>query len=142
TPIRGADTLPAARIDSIRARQARIQARRDSMTTKLMSETYAYPALTPAMPWLDDDLPPTPAATRAGSSVTIEPADGEPVRLWVVQARWAEGWWSTEIVPVSTRSWQAGSNYEATGEPLEVWVSTVDRVGNQSEPVRVEDSPG
>lgn len=142
TPIHGADTLPAARIDSLRARQERIQARRDSMTTKMMTETYAYPALTPAMPWLDDEPPPAPSATRRGANVAIEPASDEPVRHWVVQARWPEGWWSTEIVPVSTRSWQAGSSYEVSGEPIEVWVSTVDRVGNQSEPVKVQDTSG
>ncbi|HEU5208816.1 MAG TPA: family 10 glycosylhydrolase [Longimicrobiales bacterium] len=140
TPIRGADTLPEARLDSIRARQAAVQARRDSMTSKMVRETYAYPALTPAMAWLDDDRPDTPSAARSGRNLTVRAGTDEPVRQLVVQARWPEGWWTTEIIPATSRSWVIGSRYDVPGDPVEVWVSAVDRVGNQSRPLEVEDT--
>ena len=139
TKIAGADTLPRARVDSIRTMQRRVQARRDSMTAKLMNEAYAYPALTPAMPWLDADAPPTPGATRSGSVVTIAPANGEPAFLWVIQSRWDDQW-RTEIIPASVLEWTAGIRYGMDTPPDVVWISAVDRVGNQSRPRRVEES--
>ncbi|HSK20681.1 MAG TPA: family 10 glycosylhydrolase [Longimicrobiales bacterium] len=136
-PIAGADTLPPARLDSIRAMQARAQARRDTMTAKMMRETYARPALTPAMTWLDDDAPPTPrSALRASGDSTvvmIEPGRGETAFLWVVQSRWPDGW-RTEVIPASTRLWTAGRSSGGSGRPVAVWVSAVDRSGNQSPP--------
>jgi hypothetical protein len=109
------------------------------MTAKLIGETYARPALTPAMTWLDERPPASPqvALERRGplSVVTIQPASGEPAFLWVIQSRWPEGW-RTEIVPAGAREWQPGSSYGMTGAPGAVWVSAVDRLGNQSAPVR------
>ncbi len=137
--IAGADTLPTARVDSIRAQQQRVQARRDSMTAKLMRETYARRALTPAMPWLDDEPPAAPAASRTGARIAIRAAGGEPVFLWVIQSRWPDGW-RTEIVPGGARAWVAGSTHEVSGAPDVVWISAVDRSGNQSEPRRVQDA--
>ena len=137
--IAGADTLPQARIDSIRSMQTRVQARRDSMTAKLMRETYARPALTPAMTWLDNEAPPAPrAAVRAAgdrTTVTIEPGNGEPAFLWVIQSQWPDGW-RTEIVSASVREAVAGASLGHSGVPNAVWVSAVDRAGNQSSSVR------
>jgi hypothetical protein len=136
--IAGADTLPPARVDSIRAMQARVQARRDTMTTKLMRETYARPALTPAMTWLDDAPPAPPRVNRSGTAdrvrLTIESGSGEAPFLWVVQSRWPDGW-RTEIVTAGARQWDVGSTAGGSGLPSAVWVSAVDRAGNQSRPV-------
>jgi hypothetical protein len=120
-----------------------VQARRDSMTAKLMRETYARPALVPAMPWLDA-IPPAPPsverrASREGLTIGISPARGEPASLWVVQSRWRQGW-RTEIVPASTREFAVGSTFGLVGVPDVVWVSAVDRTGNQSTPVRFSGS--
>ncbi|MGH7465817.1 MAG: glycoside hydrolase family 10 protein, partial [Longimicrobiales bacterium] len=137
--IAGVDTLPPARIDSIRVARQRVQARRDTMTAKLIRETYARPALTPAMTWLDDDPPAAPRAAirtqSARATVTIEPGSGEAAFLWVVQSRWADGW-RTETVTGSAREWVVGSTYAQGGLPGAVWVSAVDRSGNQSMAVR------
>lgn len=137
--IAGADTIAQERIDSIRGRQARVQARRDSMTTKLIRETYARQALTPAMTWLDDAAPPAPhAVVRAGggrATVAIDAAAGEPAFLWVIQSQWADGW-RTEIVSASVTEVIAGETLGHSGMPDAVWVSAVDRAGNQSTPVR------
>jgi uncharacterized lipoprotein YddW (UPF0748 family) len=140
TPIAGSDTLAQFRLDSINAVRARTQVRRDSMTNKLMRETYARAALIPAMPWLDDAPPPAPTATlqQLGNkvSVTLTPARGEQPYLWVVQSKWPQGWWCTEIVPAARREWSVAAPRADAGAPVEVWVSVVDRVGNQSRAVR------
>jgi uncharacterized lipoprotein YddW (UPF0748 family) len=140
-PTRGADTLSAARLDAIRAGQRAVQARRDSLTSKLRTEAYAQPALVPAATWLDDRPPPAPRVTlrRQGeaSTLTIEASRGEQPFLWVVQSRWPEGW-RTEIVPAIQGEWIVGSSLDVSGSPTVVWVSAVDRLGNQSQPVRPE----
>ncbi len=136
-----ADTLAPERLDSMRARQARTQARRDTLTYKLLTETYARPALVPAATWLDDKAPAPPTGvlqqTAAGTRVVITESRGEAAVLWVVQSQWAEGW-RTEIVPAAERAWLVGSSYAGlTGTPVSVWLSAVDRVGNQSRVVQV-----
>jgi uncharacterized lipoprotein YddW (UPF0748 family) len=144
--IAGADTLAPAVLDSINRWRARTQARRDSMTAKMTRETYAQPALTPAMPWLDAVPPraPTAALSRAENrvDVTLTPPSGEPLSVWVVQSRWPNGAWRTEIVPITVRQWTVTAPAPDAGAPAEVWVSVVDRAGNQSTPVRVREPAG
>jgi uncharacterized lipoprotein YddW (UPF0748 family) len=139
TTIAGADTLPPERVDSIRALQRRHQARRDTLAQRLRDETYARPALVPAMTWLDDVPPPQPRLAWAGDGaaarrLAIEPGAGEAAFLWVVQSR-SRGVWRTEILPGHAREWLAGDV-----APDVVWVSAVDRAGNQSSGVRA--APG
>jgi uncharacterized lipoprotein YddW (UPF0748 family) len=138
TPL--ADSIPATRIDSINAVRRRTQARRDSMTSKMMRETYARPALVPAMPWLDNVAPSAPAATveQQGNRTTVRitPAVGESAFLWVVQSKWPGSMWHTEIIPASLREWAVTAPFTEAGAPVEVWVSAVDRLANQSRPVR------
>ena len=121
------------------AMRARAQARRDSLTSRMMREAYARPALVPAMPWLDDRAPGAPTATlqQTGNrtSVTLAPAGGEPAFLWVVQSKWPRGAWRTEIVPAAQSQWTIAVPDPDAGAPVEVWVSAVDRVGNQSRAV-------
>ena len=123
----GMDTLPAARLDSMRALQSATQARRDSLTSKLMKETYAQPALVPASPWLGDRAPDAPHAEFANGVVSLTSNTEQSVSLWIVQSRWSNGW-RTNIVPISQKRLELG------GTPAEIWVSAVDRVGNQSTP--------
>jgi hypothetical protein len=141
TRIPGADTMASARLDSINRSRARTQARRDSMTTKMARETYAQPALTPAMTWLDAVPPAAPAAvlSRAGNrvDVTVTPPRGKLLSVWVVQSKWPNGAWRTEIVPITTQKWTVTAPAPDSGAPTDVWVSVVDRVGNQSTPVHV-----
>jgi uncharacterized lipoprotein YddW (UPF0748 family) len=143
TRVAGADTLPPERMDSIRALQRRVQARRDTLTARLRDEAYARPALVPAMPWLDDSPPPAPrvavTSSATGASIAIEPVAGEAAFLWVVQSRWPTGW-RTEIVPGAVRTWNVGSTLDLAGAPDAVWVSAVDRAGNESTPVRAADA--
>jgi uncharacterized lipoprotein YddW (UPF0748 family) len=135
----GLDTLPPARAEVIRAQQRRVQARRDTLTRRLRDEAYARPALVPAMTWLDDVPPLAPRVTLArhtdGTRIVIEPPHGEPAFMFVVQSQWSDGW-RTELVPAGTREWRVGRAAGGSGTPGAVWVSAVDRVGNQSTPVR------
>jgi uncharacterized lipoprotein YddW (UPF0748 family) len=145
TRIAGADTLQAARVDSIRDMQRRVQARRDTLATRLRDEAYARPALPPAMTWLDDVPPPAPRVTMSSGArvasddgrvrvhLAIEPAPGEAAFVWVVQSRW-NGVWRTEIVPGGAREWTLTGSVA----PDVVWVSAVDRVGNQGPATRVQ----
>jgi hypothetical protein len=92
------------------------------------------------MPWLDDQAPgaPTAALQLLGDKTTVAftPARGEPAYLWVVQSKWPRGVWRTEIVPAGQQSWSIAAPTADAGAPVEVWVSAVDRVGNQSRAVR------
>jgi uncharacterized lipoprotein YddW (UPF0748 family) len=129
TAVAGADTMAPARLDSIRARQLRVQALRDTLANRLRDEAYARPALVPAMPWLDAVPPPQPRVSWAGGAggaprLVIEPGSGEAAFVWLVQWR-AAGRWQAEVLPGGTRQWEPPAAAEI------VHVSAVDRSGNQ-----------
>jgi hypothetical protein len=65
----------------------------------------------------------------------LTPGDQQPVRYWTVQTL-GVGAWATRILPGSLRSHALTRNRK---EPLPeaVWVTAVDRVGNQSRPLSV-----
>jgi hypothetical protein len=65
----------------------------------------------------------------------IAPAAGEAAFLWVVQSRTGSTW-RTEVVPSRTRAWIVAGGETVSAAPDAVWVSAVDRTGNQSAPVR------
>jgi len=54
-----------------------------------------------------------------------------------VQSKWPTGAWRTEIVPITGLQWTITARAPDAGAPTDVWVSVVDRVGNQSTPVHV-----
>jgi uncharacterized lipoprotein YddW (UPF0748 family) len=109
---------------------------RDSIVDKLLAGPYAGPALVPASPWLDSIPPRKPAAylmkdsvTRA-TTVTFVSTGKEKPWLWVLRYRYGPDW-STQILPgVQTiHMFDGGSESRA---PDEVFVSAVDRIGNES----------
>jgi hypothetical protein len=114
---------------------------RDSLAMRLVSEVYTEPALVPATPWLDAAAPARPTVRAArdtatgGVRIILTPGDQEAVRYWTVQSLGTDAW-STQILPGSLRSHTLTRNRK---EPLPeaVWVTAVDRVGNQSRPVSV-----
>ncbi len=99
---------------------------------------YSQPALVPASPWLDSIPPDKPKLTvtieNSGALAHWENSGGEPAWLWVLQFRTNEVW-TTEILPANqtTRTF-------FSSPPIEIAVSAVDRVGNESEPAALKKS--
>jgi len=97
---------------------------------------YSQPALVPASPWLDAIPPDKPKLTvmieNSGAHAHWETSGGEPAWLWVLQFRTNEVW-TTEILPANqtTRTFFGSP-------PIEISVSAVDRVGNESEPAALK----
>ncbi|MBA3670970.1 MAG: family 10 glycosylhydrolase [Gemmatimonadaceae bacterium] len=110
--------------------------RADSLSHKLMTERYQEPALVPASRWLDSIPPRAPSArlvadtATGGRRLTLTPATGEPVWLWTVQEL-RDGQWTTRILPGMQRSTAVSRNGRERA-PESVWVTAVDRSGNQS----------
>ena len=115
---------------------------RDSLGDRLAASVYADPALVPASPWLDR-TPPAPPVVSAKidsatgrAEVTTAPAAGgkDVLRLWALRYRYADRW-TTVIAPASQRS-HVLETAEGVELPMEVVVTAIDRVGNESRPVR------
>ena len=111
---------------------------RDSVADLLAAGPYTQPALVPASPWLDA-LPPampwlfvsTDSASR-DPMAHMRPGDAELPWLWRVSTRYGSEW-RTVIVPGSTLFFRL--THPAGGmAPSEVWLTAVDRTGNESLP--------
>ncbi|HEY8165480.1 MAG TPA: family 10 glycosylhydrolase, partial [Gemmatimonadaceae bacterium] len=106
---------------------------KDSLVERLISGPYSGPALVPTSRWLDS-IPPlspritvrTDSATRA-PVVRMVPRGATKVWLWVVRSRSA-GAWTTVVLP----GWMRSHMFATDAKPEFVYVSTVDRVGNES----------
>ncbi len=104
------------------------------LTNRLKNGVYAEPALVPATTWLS-----APAAFRAGELKISAPggktfsARGGTAQVWqwIVQTRVGTEWTST-LLPGA----QTDFNVQAGAVIEEIAVSSVDRLGNQSAPVR------
>ena len=129
-----ADSLSADsfQADSIRASEPPAHLRdAQRLVERLGAEPYAYPALVPASPWLDNDPPARPVVTLREEAdrliLTMQPSGDEAVRWWVVRRR-DGAHWSTDIVPgaQSTYWFERGAD-----TPDAIAVSAVDRTGNE-----------
>lgn len=136
---------------------------RDSLVERLMSGPYAEPALVPASPWLTVGLPKQPVAdaalddggvtltirvpgspaattgtpsatTRRAASSKLPPMSSDP-RWWLVRARYADGWRSQ--IADARQPVLRLANDPIGGAPEYITVSTIDRVGLESQPVVV-----
>jgi uncharacterized lipoprotein YddW (UPF0748 family) len=110
---------------------------RDSLDDRLIAGPYSSPALVPASPWLDSIAPAKPLAwlardaTTKAITVTMQPSSSEKPWLWVLRYRYGPDW-STMILPgnQSVHMFDGGA---ASNAPDQVFVSQVDRIGNESE---------
>jgi uncharacterized lipoprotein YddW (UPF0748 family) len=125
---------------SMRALQAGVPIR-DTLAMRLASEIYTEPALIPPTPWLDATPPARPVVRAARDTATggvrlvLTPGDQQSVRYWTVQTLEGDSW-ETQILPGSVRSHTLTRNRKES-LPEAVWVTAVDRVGNQSRAVAV-----
>jgi hypothetical protein len=122
----------------------------DELSDRLVEGPYAGPALVPASPWLSATRPATPvvAVTRNSRSITLRistPSPGAPAdrtaaasarpRWWLIRSRYADGWHG-RVVDAGTASVTVQHGVTG-GLPDFLVVSSVDRAGVESSPVRV-----
>ena len=135
------DTAPASGMSAAAAVGAGALPR--MLGEQLRIGPYASPALVPASPWLSRARPASPRArTRPDSStggllLTITPSGRQPVRRWVVRARYDDRWTLT-LLPQSQRQLllAGGTPGERSANPDAILVTAVDRFGNESEVVQ------
>ena len=106
----------------------------NGIATLLQNGVYANPSLIPNYTWLDDEAPPKPwvKLTQSGSTVTFTlfPAAGESPSYYAIYTRYGTTW-SHQVVPASTTSFTRADS-TANGKIWTVYVSAVDRCGNES----------
>ncbi len=115
---------------------AALSQNRDGLSKTLAANQYATPALVPAMPWLDKNLPAQPSVSVSSKAdlpaeITLQPGAGKPVAWFAI---WSEcdGGWRFMVKPAVRSVIQPGSDGKCKA-PGKVVVSAIDRVGNESE---------
>jgi uncharacterized lipoprotein YddW (UPF0748 family) len=114
---------------------AALMENRKGIDDLLMAGQYAQPALVPATPWLGNTLPaaPTVTAARAGKAIRLKLAVAKPDTLFAIWSRFG-GEWRFSVAPA--RPDVAIADDAKLGEASAVFVSAVDRLGNESERVQ------
>lgn len=119
---------------------ATLHANKTDLVSLLKNGPYATPALIPPSPWMDNRPPSPPqvstsrdVATGSTSIRWIQPADRDAL----VMAVYAQvgGQWLFTTVPVAAGGYTFDANSPA---PTTVFVSTVDRIGNESQKAQVD----
>jgi uncharacterized lipoprotein YddW (UPF0748 family) len=113
---------------------------RKGISDKLMDSTYAGPALVPATPWLGSDKPATPTVTAArnGSALHLKLA-GKANTLYAIWSRHGKQW-RFAVAPAARATWAIADDKQL-GAANAVFVSAVDRLGNESDRVEVWRQP-
>jgi uncharacterized lipoprotein YddW (UPF0748 family) len=111
---------------------AALMENRKGIADQLRAGTYASPALVPATPWLGRETPEAPsvAAQRKGESVLLRLAAGKANASYAIWSRYA-GHWRFATAPASRVDWTVPADAKL-GMPDAVFVSAVDRLGNES----------
>lgn len=110
---------------------------RKGISDTLRERAYATPALVPATPWLGSDVPaaPTVSAARTGSGIKLRlPAAGKAAQ-YAIWSRYGSEW-RFAVSPAARGEYHVLDDSKL-GEPGAVFVSAVDRLGNESERVQV-----
>jgi len=110
---------------------------RKGIGDQLRTQSYASPALVPATPWLGSDKPGLPAvkATRQARGMALKFTAGKANALYTVWERHGNEW-KFHVVPASKVDWTLNDDGRL-GPADAVFVSAVDRLGNESDRVRV-----
>jgi uncharacterized lipoprotein YddW (UPF0748 family) len=113
----------------------------DSLSEKLARSVYRTPALVPLSAWMEGPAPPrpqvrlSPGSSTNRATLSMEPGNDTPVRVWVVRALYGNRW-VVDVVP-GTRTMIELSGPSALRE---VTVSAVDRNGKEG-PMAVVQAP-
>jgi uncharacterized lipoprotein YddW (UPF0748 family) len=116
---------------------ATLMENRKGITDQLATGQYAQPALVPATPWLGNSAPAVPRvlATRSGRGIRLKLAAGKSDALYAIWSRHGNEW-RFAVAPALTQAWTVADDARL-GEATSVFVSAVDRLGNESERVQV-----
>jgi uncharacterized lipoprotein YddW (UPF0748 family) len=111
---------------------AALMQNRKGIADQLRAATYAVPALIPATPWLGRETPGTPsvAAVKKGDTVLLKLVAGKSNATYAIWSRYG-GQWRFATAPASRVDWSVPSDAKH-GLPDAVFVSAVDRLGNES----------
>jgi uncharacterized lipoprotein YddW (UPF0748 family) len=110
---------------------------RKGISDQLSAGQYAQPALVPATPWLGNTPPAVPRvlATRSGNGIKLKLAPGKADTLYAVWSRYGNEW-RFSVTPAAAHALTVADDARL-GEANAVFVSAVDRLGNESERVQV-----
>ncbi|HZF00616.1 MAG TPA: family 10 glycosylhydrolase [Methylomirabilota bacterium] len=112
----------------------------DSALNGIVRAQNFQPALVPAMPWLNSNLPDQPKSfvsinARTNLIARWEIAANDLPKWWVLQCRGTNNLWTTQILPAT----QTGCTF-TSWMPDTISISAVDRFGNISSPATVKKS--
>jgi uncharacterized lipoprotein YddW (UPF0748 family) len=110
---------------------------RQGINEALRASPYAGQALVPATPWLGSDAPGTPKvhAAHKGGAVSLKLAPGKANALYAIWSRYGSEW-RFAVAPASKLEWAVPDDARL-GAANAVFVSAVDRIGNEGERVQV-----
>jgi hypothetical protein len=105
---------------------------RKGISDQLMAGQYGQAALVPASPWLGNTAPALPkvSASRSGNGIKLKLGGGNEDTLYAVWARCGSEW-RFSVVPGAQRGAFVADDAKL-GEVNAVFVSAVDRLGNES----------
>jgi uncharacterized lipoprotein YddW (UPF0748 family) len=101
------------------------------LSNALHATSYAEPALTPAMPWLDARTPAPPMLSIGPTALNIRTADTVPVRWFAVQRLAADGVWRLSLHRANT---EIRLPLQPNEKPRAVAVTAVTPTGMESAP--------
>ena len=108
---------------------------RDSVADLLLAGPYSQPALVPATPWLDSLPPAAPTFHLTGAPgerrLHLLPGDTEIPRVWRVSLLYGAEWRTTLVPGLTT---EVPLPLVGEREPSHLWLTAVDRNGNESPP--------
>ena len=116
---------------------AALMQNRKGIGDQLLAKPYAGPALVPATPWLGSARPNVPlvSAARANGAVQLKlGADKAHTQLAIWTRHGAE--WRFAVAPAGRKQWSIADDAKL-GAVNAVFVSGIDRLGNESERVQV-----
>lgn len=110
---------------------------RKGIDDQLTAGHYAQPALVPASPWLGNTPPALPkvSAARAGNAVKLKMVPGKTDAVYAVWSRYGSQW-RFAVAPAGQATMTVADDAKL-GQADAVFVSAVDRLGNESERVQV-----
>lgn len=110
---------------------------RKGISDQLRATRYTGHALVPATPWLGNERPGTPEvkATRRPNALELTLKAGKANSLYAIWARHG-GQWRFSVAPASRVDWSIADDVKLGPADI-VYVSAVDRLGNEGSRVRV-----